>query len=123
MPSTDNINDLARAFYAGLTTIPTTGGASATTGTPTHTADITVDSTAGGVTLLAANANRKMAIIQNTGTNPMRVSVGGTPTASNGIQLQGGDSLNISAPYIPTGAIKAIREGASNTTAAVLEIV
>lgn len=92
-------------------------------GTATHTADATVDSTAGGVTLLALNANRKGAIIQNTGTANIRVSVGGTPTTSTGIQLAAGASLTLAAPFCPTAAVKAIREGGTSSTAAVMEIV
>lgn len=101
-------------------TVTTSSGATA--GTPAHTADVTVDATAGGVTLLAANTNRKAAMIQNTGAANMRVSVGGTPTATNGIQVAPGQVLTLSSPYCPTGAIKAIREGATSTTAAPLEI-
>lgn len=101
-------------------TVSVTG--ESTAGTPTHTADITVDATAGGVTLLASNANRKSAVIQNVGAANIRVSVGGTPTTTNGIQLAPGQTLALSMPYIPTGAIKAIREGGSSSTAAVLEV-
>lgn len=91
-------------------------------GTPTHAADITVDATAGGVTLLAANAARKAAIIQNTGTATMRVSIGGTPATNTGFQVAAGGVLRIEAPFCPTGAIKAIREGAVSTTAAPFEV-
>lgn len=92
-------------------------------GTPTHQSDITVDGTSGGVTLLAANANRKGVFIQNTGIANMRVSLGGIPTATTGIQLAGGQIMALSTPFIPVGTIKAIRESGTSTTAAVVEIV
>lgn len=91
-------------------------------GTPSQAADVTVDGTAGGVTVLAANANRKSAVIQNVGSANMRVSVGGTPTATTGIQLAAGQTLSLRRPHCPTGAIKAIRESSTSTTASVLEI-
>lgn len=86
-------------------------------------ADITVDNTAGGVQLLAANADRKAAIIQNTGGENIRVGIGTTPTAATGIQLAPGQVLHLSMPYCPTEQIKGIQEGASSSTAAVIEIV
>lgn len=96
----------------------------ASTGTATETADVTVDATAGGITVLAANANRKSAKIQNTGSANMRVTIDNSaPTISKGTQLQPGQILTISTPFIVTTAIKAIREGAVSTTASVTEIV
>lgn len=93
-----------------------------TAGTATHTADATVDSTAGGVTLLASNANRKAAFVQNVGTANIRVSVGGTPATTTGLQLTPGATLILEAPFCPTAAIKAIRETSTSSTAAVMEI-
>lgn len=102
--------------------VPTRESAN-TAGTPTHTADQTVDGTAGGVTILAANANRKTAFVQNVGAANIRVSVGGTPTATNGIQLVPGQRLTIDSPFCPTSAIKAIRESGVSSSAAVVEVV
>lgn len=96
-----------------------------TAATPTHTADATVDNTAGGVTVLAANTSRKAAIIQVVSGGNVRVSIAGTPTTSTGLQLvAGGAPLVIegTASYgCPTGAIKAIREGSTSGVVAVVE--
>lgn len=98
-----------------------------TVGSPAGTAadsdDIAVDNTAGGVTILAANANRKSAMIQNVGSANMRVTTDDSaPTATHGKQVGPGDSLVLSQPNCPTAAVKAIREGASDTTASVSEV-
>lgn len=89
----------------------------------TDAADVAVDGTVGGVTVLAANVNRKGAIIQNTGSANMRVTVNGSAAAANrGIQVPPGGLLNLSAPFCPTGVVKAIREGGVSTTAAAIEL-
>lgn len=92
-------------------------------GVATTSDDIAVDATAGGVVLLAANADRKGFIVQNTGANAIRVSIGSNAVANHGIQLAAGASLAMSAPKCPTGVIKAIREGANSSTASRIEIV
>jgi hypothetical protein len=93
-------------------------------GTATDTADQTVDNTGGGVTILAANANRRGATVQNTGAATIRVTVDGTaPTTTKGLQLAAGAVLSLSMPDCPTSAIKAIREGGSNSTVYVSEVV
>jgi hypothetical protein len=92
-------------------------------GTATTNDDVTVDSTSGGVQILASNSSRKGFIVQNTGANNIRVSIGNNPTTTHGIQLAAGASLAMSAPNCPTGAIKAIREGGSNSTCAAIEVV
>lgn len=89
-------------------------------GTLTNTADVTVDSTSGGVTALAANTNRKVAIIQNTGSANIRV--GTTVTTSTGTQLSPGGYLVLEPPYPVTAAIKAIRESGTNSTVSAAEI-
>lgn len=92
-------------------------------GTATTNDDVVVDATAGGVQILAANANRKGFIVQNTSANNIRVAINGAPTATKGIQLKAGESLSMSAPYCPVGAIKAIREGANSGACAAIEVV
>lgn len=85
--------------------------------------DITVDGTAGGVTVLAANTNRKSALIQNTGAATMRVTTDGTaPTATHGKQVAAGNALVLSSPNCPTVVVKAIRESSTSTTANASEV-
>ncbi len=84
-------------------------------------AQTTVDNTAGGVQIVAANANRKTLIIQNTGSNNIRVGISGV-TNTTGVRLTAGASLIFAGHGIPTNAIFAIREGASNSTALVQEV-
>jgi hypothetical protein len=85
--------------------------------------DIVVDGTAGGVVLLAANPGRKSALIINVGAEPMRVTTDGTaPTATHGKRVVSGGSLSMSSPYCPTKEVKAIREGAVDTTANASEV-
>ena len=85
--------------------------------------DVTVTGAAGGVELLAANPHRKSALITNTGAEPMRVTTDGSaPTATHGKLLAAGASLSMSSPYCPTGVVKAIRQGGTNTTANASEV-
>lgn len=96
----------------------------ATSGAATATSDVTVDATAGGISVLGANAARKSAIIQNVGTANMRVTIDNSaPTSTHGLQLVPGQSLQLRMPYIELLAVKAIREGAVNTAASVTESV
>lgn len=93
------------------------------TGEATDNDDVTVDGTAGGVILLAANPGRKSALIINTGSEPMRVTTDGSaPTATHGKLVAAGGSLALSSPYCPTVEVKAIRAGATNTTANASEV-
>lgn len=92
-------------------------------GTATTNDDIAVTGAVGGVVILAANANRKMFVVQNTGANNIRVSIASNPTATHGIQLAAGESFSMAAPNCPTGAIKAIREGGTDSTCAGIEVV
>jgi hypothetical protein len=90
-------------------------------GVMTNSDDIVVDATAGGVAVLAANANRKAAIVQNVGAANGRL---GTTVATNkGIQLAPGQLVVLEAPWPVQAALKAIRESATSTTFAVAEIV
>lgn len=91
-------------------------------GTPNFTTDVAVDNTATGVEVLAAAATRKRLIVQNTGANPVRFSIGSNPTATHGLRLAAGESRAFDAPFCPTGAVRAIREGGSNSTVACCEI-
>lgn len=123
------IKDATASTRAIVTTsTPASGDAGLVTrealnpGTPSQAADVTVDATAGGVTVLAANVNRKSAVIQNVGSANCRVSVGGTPTTTNGIQLTPGQTLTLRRPHCPVGAVKAIRESSTSTSVSVLEI-
>jgi hypothetical protein len=73
-------------------------------------AETVVDATVGGVQLIAANANRKGLIIQNTGTENIRVGVAGV-TNTTGFRLTPGATASWSGDGTPTTAIFAIREG------------
>lgn len=90
-------------------------------GTVTSYADVTVDATAGGVQLLPANAARTLVTIQNTGAANMRVRAGADPTPTTGFQVAPGQTISFTPPEA-TLVIKAIREGGTNTTAAVSEV-
>lgn len=91
----------------------------ATTGTLANGAQTSVSSSA--VSVLASNANRKTAIIQNVGNQTVRVGVSGV-TATTGIQLVAGATLILESPYIVTGQIFAIREGGADSTVFATEI-
>lgn len=89
---------------------------------------VTIPVTAGGTTILAANANRISATLQNTGTEPCIIRLGGNPstTAYNfilaedtGVRIGAGGSRTINNF---TGEIKGITE-ANTTTIAVEELV
>jgi len=83
-----------------------------TTGTLANGAETAVSNVA--VSVLAANANRKVAIVQNVGNLTARIGVAGV-TAATGIQLVAGATLVLEPPYVVTGAIFAIRETADTT--------
>lgn len=91
----------------------------ATTAALANGAQTTVSSAA--VSVLAANANRKTAIIQNVGNQTVRVGVAGV-TATTGIQLTAGATLILGPPYIVTSQIFAIREGGADSTVFAAEI-
>lgn len=106
--------------------LPVTGTTTAanTTGTVTQSDDVTVDGTAGGVTLLAANTARKSAMVQNVGSANIRVTYDGSaPTATHGIQLTPGATLRLSQPNVSQSAVKAIREGSTSSSASRSETV
>lgn len=85
--------------------------------------DVPVDGTVGGVQLLAANASRKIVVVQNTGQANMRVTFDGTPpTATHGWQIYPGMVVARSMPFLPTRDVLAIRESGVSTTAFVEEV-
>jgi len=63
-------------------------------------ASVTVDTTAGGVTILAANGNRRQAIVKSLPTNTQTVflgfdAAGTTLTAAIGLPLAPGETMTI----------------------------
>lgn len=92
-----------------------TANVSATTATLANGTQTAVSSIA--VSVLAANANRKSAIIQNVGSNNIRVGVAGV-TATTGVQVIPGGKVTLGMPYIHTGAVFAIRESTDSTVLA-----
>lgn len=92
------------------------------TGTLTNGAETAVAAVA--VQVLAANVNRKSAIIQNVSASPaanVRVGVAGV-TATTGVRLAPGDKLILEMPYVPTQALFAIRETAVSGTVFAMEV-
>jgi len=65
---------------------------------------------AAAVSVLAANAARKTAVVQNTGAANVRVGVAGV-TATSGLRLTPGASVVYDSPDVFQGEIFAIREG------------
>lgn len=96
---------------------------SGTVGLPTGTLANGVETAvaAAAVEILAANASRKSALIQNTGAANIRVGVTGV-AITTGIRLTPGGMIIFDMPYCPTQAIFAIREGAISSTAFAQEI-
>lgn len=74
------------------------------------------------VEVLAANASRTTAIIQNVGGANIRVGPAGV-TATTGTQLTPGATMIFEAPEIVTEAIFAIREGSIDSIALGQEVV
>lgn len=85
--------------------------------------DVVVDGTVGGVLLLPANQYRKSALIINTGAEDMRVTTDGTaPTPTHGKLVPPKSSLVLSVPHCPVDVVKAIRQGATSTSANASEV-
>lgn len=73
--------------------------------------------------LLAANEYRKSALIVNTGEATMRITTDGSdPTPTHGKPIPAQGALSLSSPFCPTAAVKAIREGGTDTTANASEV-
>lgn len=77
---------------------------------------------AAAVQVLAANTNRKAALIQNVGLANVRVGVSGVATTT-GFRLVPGQIVILEMPFVPTQAVFAIREGAISSTVLAMEIV
>lgn len=93
------------------------------TGVTTDNDDVEVDDTFGGITLLESNRHRKSALIINTGSAPMRVTTDGTsPSLTRGKLVGEGASLELSSPFCPTAAVKAICTSSVGTTANASEV-
>lgn len=85
--------------------------------------DVVVTGAVGGVVILEANSRRKSALIINVGAEPMRVTTDGSPpTPTHGKRVPAGGSLTLAAPHVPTKEVKAIREGAIDTSANASEV-
>lgn len=89
------------------------------TGTLANGAETAVGAVA--VSILAANAARKTAIVQNTGGANIRVGVVGV-TATTGLRLTPGSYIIFEMPFVPTQALFAIREGGTDSIAFTQEI-
>lgn len=75
---------------------------------------VNVTNAAGGVSLRAANADRRYLLIQNrdaVGNLYVRLD-GAVPTAANGIKVEPGGSLEL-ASFVPTGEVRAIADVAA----------
>lgn len=64
----------------------------------------------GSTVMLAANASRKYALLQNDGSVPVYIKVGAAAVASQGIRLDPGGSFEMSGFFgnLATGAINGI---------------
>jgi len=98
-------------FTAGLNaTISVTDQAPVRFSSTTQQATVTI----GATTLVAANASRKFAMIQNNGVIDIFVAVGVTATITNGIKVPSGGSLTFDAA-VATNAFSAITSGGTNS--------
>jgi hypothetical protein len=91
----------------------------ATSGTLNNGQQTPVSSSA--VSILASNANRKAAIIQNVGEGDVRIGTSGV-SATTGIRLTAGSTLIFESPYIVTSQLFAIRDGLLDSTVFAAEI-
>lgn len=98
------------------TAIPVT---QTTAGTLANGAETAVAGSA--VQLVAANASRKVLIVQNTGVANVRVGITGV-TATTGFRLTPGSMFIFEMPSCPQAAIFSIREGAISSTVLAQEI-
>ena len=100
----------------GGTNLPITDN---TTGTLNNGVETAV--AAAAVSVLAANAARKSALVQNTGTANVRVGTTGV-TATTGFRLVPGEVFTMAPPFDPVNAIFAIREGGTDSIVFALEV-
>lgn len=105
------------------TPVPVSGTVTATpasaVGTLANGVETAIAATA--VQVLAANASRKAAIVQNTGLGLIRVGIAAV-AATTGVRLGPGDIAIFKNPFVHTGAIFAIRDGATSSLALGQEI-
>lgn len=81
----------------------------------TSVSETTASITTASSTILAANPNRKEALIINTGTVDVFLSRGGTAVAGRGIVLKaGGSAYEINNSNLYKGAINAIASSATS---------
>lgn len=98
-------------FTAGLNaTISVTDQAPVRFSSTTQQATVTI----GAITLAAANASRKFAMIQNNGVIDIFVAVGVTATITNGIKVPSGGTLTFDAA-VATNAFSAITSSGTNS--------
>lgn len=103
--------------------LPPVQGVAVTGQTPTtlkNGVETPVSSTS--VQVLAANPNRKAAIIQCTGAGNARVGASGV-TATTGMRVKPDGHVILRTPFCPTNAVFAIREGATDTIVLAMELV
>lgn len=110
-----NIQDGGNSITVDGTITSIFGTSSLSNGTQT-----TVSSSA--VQILASNANRKWAVIQNVGVSNIRVGITGV-TATTGILVVPNGNITFQMPNIPTNAIFAIRDGSVDSIALAIEAV
>jgi hypothetical protein len=110
-------NSVPVVIASDQSTVSVTLASGTSTGTLNNGAETAVGAAA--VQIIAANANRKSLIIQNTGLTNMRVGAAGV-TTTTGVRLASGDTLILELP-VATNAIFAIRE-TTDTTALTQEI-
>jgi hypothetical protein len=90
-------------------------------------APVTVDTTAGGTVIAKANKDRLSITLQNVGTEPCLLRMGGDPSATAYSHVLGADSAakagngGVISLYNYTGEIKGITE-ANSTVIAVTEV-
>lgn len=80
-------------------------------------ASTSVDTTAGGTELLAANTQRRFLLVQNKGAADVYLRVdGGTVTSSNGLTLAPGAYVSyFAAGGVPVGQVKALSSSGTIT--------
>lgn len=110
-----NIQDGGNSITVDGTITSIFGTSSLSNGTQT-----TVSSSA--VQVLASNANRKWAVIQNVGVSNIRIGITGV-TATTGVLVVPNGNITFQMPNIPTDAIFAIRDGSVDSIALAIEAV
>lgn len=126
-----DIGDVTINNTAGASAVNIQDGGNSITVDGTITSTFSTSSLANGaetavsssaVQVLAANASRKFAVIQNTGVANVRIGITGV-TATTGLALVPDGSLVLEMPYCATNAIFAIREGAVDSVVFAFEAV